>query len=262
MLRLSNSIIIPVRTFLFLLSLAAVACSPLSSRHDTPEINDIATGVVGEVLKQDGTAATGAFVYAYRSAKNGLRGPADFGARVDANGRYMLDLVEGEYHLVARLRKSGTDAGPPRPGDAWALYPKNPLEIVAGRVDEINFLLQGGTLARQTRMGSLSGGDTGFTGRLVDIDGNPLPGALALAYQSTDFHRMPDWTSMPADGNGIFTLYLPAPGRYCLAARMSSRGQPKAGEPYGLLGPDNDGCRSVDAGEILDIGKIVLQPYR
>ncbi|PLY02766.1 MAG: hypothetical protein C0623_03130 [Desulfuromonas sp.] len=218
--------------------------------------------MTGSVLKKDGTAAVGAYVYAYRSAKNGLRGPADFAARVDSAGNYFLDLVEGDYHLVARLRKKGADSGPPRPGDAWALFAKNPLTIGAAKVEQVNFLLQGGALPRQARKGSLTSGDTGFTGLLVDQNREPQSGALALAYRTAEFHRMPDWTSMPAGPGGRFTLFVPNGGVYCLAARMSSRGQPRAGEPYGRLGPGEESCREISDGEMLEVGEIVLQPYR
>ena len=220
------------------------------------------TGVSGVVRQKDGSAATGAFVYAYRSARHGLRGPADFGVRVERNGDYFLDLVEGEYHLVARLRQSGADAGPPRPGDAWAIHPENPVQIEKDAVVKVDFTLQGGSVPRQVREGSLTTGDTGFRGQLLDAAGRPFAGAFALAYRTSDFHRMPDLTSTPADENGYFTLYVPDPGIYCLAARTKTRGQPRAGEPYGILGTKSDSCRQAVAGEIHDVGTIVLQPYR
>ncbi|NIQ93398.1 MAG: hypothetical protein GWN87_03715, partial [Desulfuromonadales bacterium] len=71
---------------------------------------------------------------------------------------------------------------------------------------------------------------------------------FVLAYRSADFQRMPDLTSMPSDEEGRFVLYVPGPGRYCLAARSKTRGQPRTGEPYGTLGPGKDACRDVTAG--------------
>lgn len=248
---------------LLLLSLTLFpGCSSVLNQKTIAEVDVGSTGVRGVVRKQDHSPAGGAFVYAYRSASQGLRGPADFGARVDRSGHYFLDLVEGEYLLVARLRESGADAGPPRPGDAWAIYPENPVKIEPEQVREIDFTLQGGAVPRQVRQGSLTTGDTGFTGRLVDAEDKPFSGAFALAYRSADFQRMPDYTSAPADANGRFTLYVPDPGEYCLAARTKTRGQPRAGEMYGTLGFGAEACRSVVTGEVIDIGRMILTPHR
>jgi len=212
-------------------------------------------------LTAAGKPAAGAFVYAYRSARQGLRGPADFGAQVSRDGNYFLELVEGRYHLVARLRQSGADAGPPRPGDAWSIYPRNPVLVEKHKVKTVGFVLPGGAVPRQLRAGSLATGDTGFSGRLVDVEGKPLVGAFALAYRSSDFHRMPDLTSTPSDQEGRFTLYVPEASRYCLAARTGTRGQPRAGEPYGTLGEGEAACRDVAAGQILDVGTIELAAF-
>jgi hypothetical protein len=136
------------------------------------------------------------------------------------------------------------------------------VEIAAGQVVTVDFSLQGGSLPRQVRQGSLTTGDTGFHGRLVDGEGDPFAGAFALAYMSLEFHRMPDLTSAPANSAGYFTLYVPDPGRYCLAARNKTRGQPRAGEPYGTLGVGEEACREVRSGQVVDIGTIVLLPYK
>ncbi len=249
-----------ISSFVLLCMLAACAPAPPKPYMVSPAPG--ATGVGGTVEKADRSPAKGAFVYAYRTARHGLRGPADFGVKVDGRGRYFLDLVDGEYHLVARLRQSGADAGPPRPGDAWSIHPGNPIRIEEGKVTTVDFVLQGGAVPRQVREGSLATGDTGFSGRLVDVDGKPFVGAFALAYRTKDFHRMPDLTSTPADRDGRFILYVPGPGRYCLAARSKTRGQPRAGEPYGVLGSGDDACRQVMSGQIEDIGVITLSPYR
>ena len=221
------------------------------------------TGIAGEVFDRSGAPAVGAWVYAYRSARSGLRGPADFAAEVAADGRYFLDLVEGTYHLVARWRSGGGEvAGPPRPGDAWAPFRDNPVKVQPGHVSRADFRLVGITQPMVLRQGTLVGGETGFTGRVVNERGHPVPGAVVLAYESADFHRMPDYTSPAADEEGRFTLYLPDPGRYCLTVRARPRGQPRAGEPFARLGSTLESCPVVEAGEIVDLGAIVLKPYR
>ena len=240
-------------TFLF-----GAACQPVG-------LTDPATGpgsISGTVLAPDGTPATGAYVYAYLSDSKGLRGPADFAAIVDGDGRYILDVIRGEYHLIARQRQSGSGSGPPRAGDAWAVYADNPVLINAPDSGQADFLLQAGTGLHQVRQGSLTSGDTGFSGRLNNAEDRPVEGAFVLAYRSADFRRMPDFTSLPAGADGRFILYVPASGRYCLAARKQTRGQPRDGEPYGTLGAGDASCRQVNRGQILDIGTIILRPHR
>jgi hypothetical protein len=230
---------------------AAPAPSPVS-----------ATGIAGSVTDRTGVPAVGAYVYAYRSARGGLRGPADFEAPVGSDGRYLLDLVEGSYHLVARQRPDGGDSGPPRAGDAWALPMQNPVTVTSGVLTTIDFVLHTVAQPMLLREGTLTSGDTGFTGVLVDAAGRPVTGAFVIAYPDSDFRHMPAATSPAVGEDGRFTLYLARPGQWCLAARTRTRGQPVTGELYGVLGEGPAGCREVVAGQVIDVGPLRLTPYR
>jgi hypothetical protein len=247
-----------LRLFCLLALLFTVACQPMLSVEPASHLSG---SVTGTVFTREGVPATGAYVYAYRSSSKGLRGPADFAASVDADGYYSLDVIQGEYHLIARKRRSGTGSGPPRIGDAWAVYGGNPVVIDRQDVGPADFRLQVGTGLHQLRQGSLTSGDTGFTGLLRSADAI-VEGAFVLAYRSPDFRRMPDFTSLPTGPAGRFVLYVPNPGRYCLAARKQTRGQPREGEPYGTLGKGEASCRQVRQGQILDVGTIILRPHR
>ncbi|MCM2264791.1 MAG: carboxypeptidase-like regulatory domain-containing protein [Desulfuromonadales bacterium] len=249
-------------SLLLLTSLAGCALrsepvSPAPAAGETPM-----TGITGTVTDRTGAPATGAYVYAYRSPRGGLRGPADFEAAVGADGRYLLDLAEGSYHLVARRRPDGGDAGPPRSGDAWALPAKNPVTVMPGRLATVDFALHMVAQPMLMREGTLTSGDTGFTGTLVDAAGHPLSGAFVIAYPDGDLKRMPEATSPAVGEDGHFTLYVNRPGRWCLAARTRTRGQPVAGELYGVLGEGAAGCREVSAGQMAEVGSIRLSPYR
>ena len=247
-------------SFLLALTGCVPAVPPSSDQAAAPPA--ALTGIAGTVSERSGAPAAGAYVYAYRSPRGGLRGPADFEAAVAADGRYLLDLVEGSYHLVARRRPDGGDAGPPRVGDAWALPAKNPVTVAPGRVTVVDFVLHGVAQPMLMREGTLTDGDTGFTGVLVDAAGSPVAGAFVLAYPDEDFRRMPEATSPAVDEEGRFRLYVGRAGRWCLAARTRTRGQPAAGELYGVLGEGAAGCREAAAGEILEVGPIRLAPYR
>ena len=222
------------------------------------------TGIRGRVIRDNGEPVAGAWVYVYRNTSTSLRGPADFAAQTDAGGNYFLDLVEGSYYLISRWRRSGGEAGPPQTGDAWALYERNPVVVRPDEVSHADFTLQGVKPGQPVllRSGSFRQGRTGFTGRLLDAEGNPQVGAFALAYRDRDFRRMPDFTSGMVGADGRFELFVPNGGRYCLAARTRTRGQPVAGEPYGLLAEGDAGCRNAVDGEITDVGAIHLAPYR
>ncbi|TYO96821.1 carboxypeptidase family protein [Geothermobacter ehrlichii] len=253
---------LPFRLLPVLLLLLS-ACAPTTGGQGVEYRPADWTGTRGRVVDRQGRPAAGAWVYAYRSDRGGLRGPADYAARVAADGRYELDLPAGRFWLVARLRRAGAgDSGPPRRGDAWAPWPRNPLQVRPGRVAVADFVLMPVVQPNILRQGSLVSGDTGFAGRLIDERGRPVAGAFALAYRGRDMHRMPDFTSPPAADDGRFRLFVDGPGVWCLAARQGTRGQPRQGELYGLLAPGEAGCLQVDAGEIREVGDIVLRPFR
>ena len=238
------------------------ACSQSLITEDRNVTNKFDLGISGKITNARSKPAIGAYVYAYRNIRSNLRGPADFEALVGEDGHYFLDLVEGDYYLVARMRQTGADAGPPKPGDAWALPGTNPVTVKPGEVTTINFVLQGISQPMLMREGTLTSGDTGFTGLLVDADAQPLPGAFIIAYPEADFQRMPETTSPAVGEDGRFHLYVERIGQWCLAARTRTRGQPIAGEPYGLLGAGESSCRIAVSGQVIDIGTIRLTPYR
>ncbi len=239
------------------LLLFSSGCSVLAPSLPNEEL----TGINGAVHNRDGSPASGAFVYAYRNTRGGLRGPADFEAPVNTHGDYFLDLVPGNYYLVARARQGGADVGPPRPGDAWSLFPGNPVTVQAQRKSQADIRLQANIQPMQMKESILNTGDTGFTGRLADTSGQGVAGAFVLAYRDGDRRRMPDATSAAVGEDGAFTLFLPSSGRWCLAARTRTRGQPVAGELYGVLGEDEEGCRQIERGELQPIGTIILHPH-
>jgi len=247
---------------LLLLILGLVSACSTTSPIKAENVRDLpGFGIAGQVTDSDSNPATGAYIYAYRNLRSNLRGPADFEAQVNDKSNYFLDLVEGDYYLVARLRQSGVDAGPPKPGDAWALPTKNPVSVKSGEITTVDFVLQGIAQPMLMREGTLTSGDTGFTGLLVDSKGQPIPGAFVIAYPDTDFQRMPEATSAAVGGDGRFHIYVERAGQWCLAARTRTRGQPIAGELYGKLGAKESGCRNVVAGQVIDIGPIRLTPY-
>jgi hypothetical protein len=238
-----------------------MSCARPAAEESIAPIEQPETGVYGQIKGPGSKAAANLWVYAYRSQQGGFRGPADFAARVDADGRYLLDLLPGHWYLVARSRQQGSQTGPPRAGEAWAIYGENPLVLKQREVRRIDLQLQEIAPATLLRGSALKQGDTGFRGQLVGPENVPVAGAIALAYRDRDYRRMPDHSSAVTAADGFFTLYVATAGRYCLLARQGYRGQPVQGELYGLLGTGESACRNLVAGELLDIGVIHLKPY-
>jgi hypothetical protein len=139
---------------------------------------------------------------------------------------------------------------------------KNPVTVEPGRLTTVDFVLHIVAQPMLMREGTLTSGDTGFTGTLIDAAGRPLAGAFVIAYPDSDLKRMPEATSPAVGEDGRFVLYVDRPGLWCLAARTRTRGQPVAGELYGVLGEGGAGCREVATGQLVEVGPFPLSPYR
>ncbi len=237
-----------------------LGCLPSPAKKITPSFEQPETGVYG-LVTAGREVESSVWVYAYRSQDNGFRGPADFAARVNEDGSYLLDLLPGRWFLVARSRLEGPLTGPPQTGDSWAIYQQNPLVLQADEVQRVDLKLLPVAPTLLLRGGSLSTGETGFSGRLLGPDSKPVVGAIALAYRDLDFQRMPDHSSAAVAADGKFMLYVTVPGQYCLLARQGTRGQPRQGELFGLLGAGAEGCRELKKGDVLEVGDIHLSPY-
>jgi hypothetical protein len=83
-------------------------------------------------------------------------------------------------------------------------------------------------------------------GKVTDVEGNPVEGAVIFLYQSSGTRRQPDFASQKTDGEGRVSITLP-PGRYWAVARVKEdeemgpvpAGGKHSGEPaeINLTGP-------------------------
>ncbi len=216
------------------------------------------TGIAGRIQAPAGGSIEHTVVYAYRNADSGLRGPADFAAPVDEQGDYFLDLVEGRYFLVARRRSApGQDEGPPRPGDVWAMHPRNPLEVREGRITEADFQLP--RSAHREAVAAFVRSDTALRGQLIDDNGSPLEGVVVLAYRSEEARGKPDHLSRATGPDGRFVLYLSQGGRYCLLVRDQGRGRPGTADLYRFAEESEPFCPSLSTGREKDLGTLILR---
>jgi len=230
------------------------------------------SGITGKVLlHRNGDPVGKAYVYAYvgriesRAASLGIIGVTDYvshGSQKD--GSYKLDLPPGQYYVVARKRESGANYGPLRPGDLYDhTLGLKAVVVKKGKYVESNFRLrrlreplffQGMTMSERMT-------NQGITGRLLDANGDHVPGTFAMAYRNDDMYRLPDYVSTVTDDEGYFTLYLPKAGRYWLAARSYSMRVPEQKEPFGRYEGSDDHSIVVKDNEFLKNINITLRPY-
>ena len=219
-------------------------------------------GVRGKLV-HEGKPLAAAYVYAYRSYSTNLLGPADFASEPSAHdGSYALDLVEGSYHLVARKKASGLNTGPIVVGDLYSVHRSNPVAVKRGKftVVELDLVLMRDPMFFQAV--SRKESSTGVKGRIVDVDGKPVPWVFAMAYRNSDMKRVPDFTSIMTAADGTFIIFLPSGGRYWLAARKKIREKPVEGEPYGLYRGTPDHSIDVPEGGFVEGVFIELEEYR
>lgn len=221
-----------------------------------------AQGVRGRLTRQ-GRPLAGAVVYAYRRASAGFLGPADFASDPSGpDGAYVLDLVEGSYHLVARKRVSGADAGPLLPGDLRGEHPGNPVAVAPGRFTVADLELEEARDLMRTRGPAPGASDTGIRGRILGADGLPAAWVFAIAYTTADMRRIPDFASALTAADGRYEIRLPRGGRYYVGARARIRERPAPGEPYGLYGGSADHGVAVPDGAFVEGVDILLGVFR
>ena len=127
--------------------------------------------------------------------------------------------------------------GPPRGGDLIFLTP-NP----AGEAQRVT--LQSGELVDTgshekswVYAGLTDPSSTAVSGRVVDVDGQPLSGLLVFAFADREVSAVPLTVSERTDANGEFFLPLSKPGTVYLRTRQSYRGgRPEPGDYVGVFG--------------------------
>lgn len=219
-------------------------------------------GVQG-ALTYEGEPLRDAYVFAYRSIKTNLLGPADFASGPSGpDGSYGVDLVRGSYYLVARKWMSGDSSGPLTLGDLYRVHPSNPVTVDDGsfRIVDLDLVKMRDPMLFQDR--SRAGSGTGVRGTIVDDRGEPVPWVFAMAYSTSDMKRIPDHTSSMTEADGTFVIDLPGGGQYWLAARKNLRERPVDGEPYGLYLGTEDHSVQVPEGEFVEGITIKLGEYR
>lgn len=169
-------------------------------------------------------------LYVYKPGMD-LYGPAyAISAATDSDGKFDMELPDGDYVVVARKRDKGEETGPVVAGD--------------NRSEFIKVSVQGGVVAMQISApvkigdqrsftGDVDISKTGLAGQVLDSDGQPVLAARVHVYDHVQMSERPKFVSEKTGPDGRYLIYLPAGGTYYLAARDKFGGPPKLGDLYG-----------------------------
>jgi hypothetical protein len=172
----------------------------------------------------------GVRLYVYKPGAD-LYGPAFAMSQVaGVDGRFDLELPDGDYIVVARKRVGDEETGPVVAGD--------------NRSEFINVSVQGGVVNMQVSApvkigdqrnftGDVEASKTGLAGQILDSDGQPVANARVHVYDHVQMSERPKFVSEKTGPDGRYLIYLPAGGTYYLAARDKFGGPPKLGDLYG-----------------------------
>jgi hypothetical protein len=239
--------------------LFAAGCAPAGS---SVKQQDLDSGIMGQVLIENEGAAPDVFVYAYESGYNDLRVPTKLISEPSAkDGSYALRLAPGSYFIVARKRVSGDPKGYLVKGDYEGKYPGNPVTVRPGEYATVNLsiaMLAGNFLLAPYIPDE---GEMGITGKVYGLDGKPAAGAFVLLYKDKEMVGLPAYLSKPTNKDGEFSLYIPQPGTYFVAARIKYGGLPKKGEPYGMYEKDPEHKVTINHKEQISGVDISLSPF-
>ncbi len=217
--------------------------------------DDTATGKVstgkGRVQGQVTMPLEGAALYVYKPGMD-LYGPAfAISAPADSDGRFELELPDGDYVVVARKRTDGAETGPVVAGDNRSEFIK--ISVRGGAVDlAISAPLKVGDERRFT--GDVVATRTGLAGVVTDSDGQPAEGTRVHVYDHVQMSERPKYVSEKTGPDGRYLIFLPAGGTYYLAARDKFGGPPKLGDLYGRYdkGTIEPSAVVVEEGQILN----------
>jgi hypothetical protein len=169
-------------------------------------------------------------LYVYKPGMD-LYGPAFAISPATGNdGKFDLELPDGDYVVVARKRTGGEETGPVVAGDNRSEF----IQVsVQGGVVEMQISAPVKIGDQRNFTGDIDESKTGLAGQVLDSDGQPVAAARVHVYDHVQMSERPKFVSEKTGPDGRYLIYLPAGGTYYLAARDKFGGPPKLGDLYG-----------------------------
>jgi len=251
-------------------------------------------GIGGRVLYKETPLRHGS-VTAYRLDDEPFRGMGVLTNSLPAEGTFWFDLTPGRYVVIARQRQEPDAIGPLKKGDLFCYTPTNPIEVNPAHACQVDlrcyprddldhFLsqdvldprgkrlaarkdssLEKASIQETGRGGAIDGPIAIIAGRVINLDGQPMPGLVVSAYPADALPlfqmyvlRFKADSIAKTDDKGFYRLEM-RPGSYYLVAREKVGDAPNEGEHYGLYEGSANHSLSVQGGETKTGVQIVVE---
>ena len=160
---------------------------------------------------------------------------------VEADGKYTVELSEGEYYVGLIGRKSAELVpGPPLEGDILILLKdksEEPEIIKVSAGITVDTGVQKGSIYRKSARKNIK--STTVEGSVKLPDGKPVSGAFVFAFHSPERGSRPVFASDKTDRSGKYVLRVDGDGVFYLKARdIYGGGKPQPGQLHGIYGGD------------------------
>lgn len=173
---------------------------------------------------------------------------------IDPDGKFMVELIEGDYYVGVIGRKTAKLVpGPPVEGDLLIL-----LKDKSGQPKTIT-VTGGKTTQTGTHKGSVyhkyaknNNKTTSIEGVIKHSDGTPVDGAFVFAFYSPERGSRPIYASDKSDKSGKYVLRVDGDGVFYLKVRDTyGGGKPQEGQIKGAFGGEELAPLAVTAGNTL-----------
>jgi len=158
--------------------------------------------------------------------------------RIDTNGRFTAELMEGSYYMGAMRKASGGLFGPPADGDLFFISQDEqgkPRLHTVKKQETRDLGILGATPFRRSQLAKE--GTTSVEGTVKDASGRPVEGVLVFAFVTQSMVGRPFFVSDKTDAEGRYLMRVNEGGKYFLRVRDNyGGGPPAAGERMGVYG--------------------------
>ncbi len=223
------------------------------------------------LVSYKGQPAAGAYVSLYSPESKTFKGLGIKTESADTGGRFSIPVPPGKYVVTARKITDGNSNRPPRKGDLYCYYSRNPLEVKQDRIARIELscypkvdrsaFVSAATVRPdefKTIAERSANSGTGIRGRVTDTGGQPVPGLTVLAYPLTspvfmmyNLYHGSEFSS-ETDADGRFLIHLDEEGDYGIVARNILGDGPHLGEVYGLYQGNTRHAVTYKKGTLVD----------
>lgn len=223
------------------------------------------------VVTYKGVPVSGAYVALYPPESKTFKGLGIKTESAGNDGRFKIAAQPGRYVVTARKINDGNSNRPPRKGDLYCYYSRNPVEVreeqtarielsCYPKIDRTSFVATPPVKTDDFKTIAEQAADShaGIRGRVTSNDGTPVSGLTVLAYRLASpvfmmynlYHGSE--FSAETDSAGRFFIPLDEDGDYGIVARDTLGDGPHRGEIYGLYQGNTRHAVSYKKGTLVD----------